>query len=67
MGIKSFKPTTPARRMMTVPDFSEITTNEPEKSLLSDLRKRGGRNSYDRVTTRHKGGGHKRAYRIIDF
>lgn len=67
MAIKSFKPTTPSRRGMTMNDFAEITTGKPEKSLLTDLRKRGGRNSFGRVTTRHKGGGVKRAYRIIDW
>jgi len=67
MPVKTYKPTTPSRRGMTVSDFAEITTREPEKSLLSDLRGTGGRNVRGKVTTRHRGGGAKRAYRIIDF
>jgi len=67
MGIIKFKPTTPSRRHMSGPDFSEITKNKPEKSLIRPLKKTGGRNVYGRITTRHKGGGHKRMLRIIDF
>ncbi len=67
MGIKKFKPTSPARRYMTVSTFKKITRTEPEKSLTAPLTKSGGRNSYGRVTVRHRGGGHKRKYRIIDF
>lgn len=67
MGIKTFTPVTPSRRFMTVSDFSEITRDEPEKSLLLPLKKSGGRNFYGRITARHRGGGHKRQYRIIDF
>lgn len=67
MAIKSYKPTSPARRFMTVSTFEEITKTTPEKSLLAPLKKHGGRNSYGRVTVRHQGGGHKRMYRIIDF
>lgn len=67
MGIKKMKPTSPGRRFMTVSDFSEITTSKPEKSLLAPLRKTGGRNNVGRVTAWHRGGGHKRRYRIIDF
>ena len=67
MGIKKFKPTTSSRRWMTGFDFKEITKKEPEKSLLLPLKKRGGRNSYGRITVRHQGGGHKRMLRIIDF
>lgn len=67
MAIKKFKPTTPSRRYMTVASFSEITKKEPEKSLLAPLKKSGGRNSNGRVTSRHRGGGHKKRYRIIDF
>lgn len=67
MPLKKFKPITPSRRFMVISDFSEITKKSPEKSLLADLRKSGGRNSNGRITTRHIGGGHKRAYRIIDF
>lgn len=67
MGLRRFKPTSPARRQMIIPDFSEITKKEPEKSLIAPLKKTGGRNSYGRVTVRFRGGGHKRRYRIIDF
>ena len=67
MVLKAFKPTSPGRRFQTVADFSEITTDKPEKSLLAPLKKTGGRNCYGRVTARHIGGGHKRRYRIIDF
>ncbi len=67
MAIKKFKPTTPSRRFMTVSTFEEITAVEPEKSLTAPLKKSGGRNSYGRITVRHRGGGHKRRYRIIDF
>lgn len=67
MGIKKFKPTTPGRRFMTVSDFADITHPTPEKSLRRPLKKSGGRGNTGRVTTRHRGGGHKRNYRIIDF
>ncbi|MFA5114635.1 MAG: 50S ribosomal protein L2 [Candidatus Omnitrophota bacterium] len=67
MGIKKFRPTTSSRRWMTGPDFSELTKKDPQKSLLVSLKKSGGRNAYGRVTVRHRGGGHKRFYRIIDF
>ncbi|MGQ9525416.1 MAG: 50S ribosomal protein L2 [Armatimonadota bacterium] len=67
MALKQFKPTTPGRRFMTVSTFEEITKTEPEKSLTAPLKKTGGRNSSGRITARHKGGGHKRLYRIIDF
>jgi large subunit ribosomal protein L2 len=67
MPLKKYKPTSPGRRDMTGSSFEEITRSRPERSLLEDLRKRGGRNSYGRVTVRHRGGGHKRRYRIIDF
>ncbi|MFW5985729.1 MAG: 50S ribosomal protein L2, partial [Halanaerobiales bacterium] len=67
MAIKKFKPTTPSRRYMTVAGFDEITKTEPEKSLLAPLKKSGGRNVNGRITSRHRGGGHKRKYRIIDF
>ena len=67
MAIKKYKPTTNGRRGMTSLDFSEITTDKPEKSLLAPLNKKAGRNNQGRITTRHKGGGHKRLYRIIDF
>ncbi|SHF33357.1 LSU ribosomal protein L2P [Thermoanaerobacter uzonensis DSM 18761] len=67
MGIKSFKPTSPGRRQMTVLTFEEVTKDKPEKSLVVTLTKTGGRNVYGRITVRHRGGGHKRKYRIIDF
>ena len=67
MGIRKYKPTTPGRRGASVADFAEITRSKPEKSLLRPLHKTGGRNNTGRITTRHKGGGHKRQYRIIDF
>ena len=67
MGIRKYKPTTPGRRGASVADFAEITRSTPEKSLLRPLHKTGGRNNTGRITTRHKGGGHKRQYRIIDF
>lgn len=67
MGLKKFKPTTPSRRWMSGPDFSEITKSEPQKSLIVPLKRKGGRNAYGRITTRHQGGGHKRMLRLIDF
>ncbi len=67
MGIKRFKPTTPGVRHAALCDFSELTKHSPEKSLLSPLKKSGGRNNYGRVTSRHRGGGHKRMYRLVDF
>lgn len=67
MGIKSFKPTSPARRQMTVSTFEEITKKTPEKSLLETLKKNSGRNNTGRITVRHKGGGTRKKYRIIDF
>ncbi|WP_221569186.1 50S ribosomal protein L2 [Alkalihalobacillus sp. TS-13] len=67
MAIKKYKPTSNGRRHMTSSDFSEITTDQPEKSLLAPLSKKAGRNNQGRITTRHQGGGHKRKYRIIDF
>jgi large subunit ribosomal protein L2 len=67
MPLISRKPTSPGRRFQTASDFAEITRSEPEKSLVKPLKKSGGRNCYGRVTTRHRGGGHKRRYRIIDF
>ena len=67
MGIKKFKPTSPGRRFVTVPTFEEITSTEPEKSLVEPLKKQAGRNAQGRLTVRHRGGGHKRKYRIIDF
>ncbi|MBE6686362.1 MAG: 50S ribosomal protein L2 [Ruminococcaceae bacterium] len=67
MAAKKYKPTTPARRNMSVPSFAEITKFSPEKSLIKILKKNAGRNSYGRITVRHQGGGNKKKYRIIDF
>jgi large subunit ribosomal protein L2 len=67
VGIKTFRPTSPGLRSKTVSDFSEITRDYPERSLLGVLRRTGGRNNRGRITVRHQGGGHKRRYRIIDF
>ncbi len=67
MATIKYKPTTPARRNMSVPDFAEITKFSPEKSLVVIKKKHAGRNSYGRITVRHKGGGNKQKYRIIDF
>jgi large subunit ribosomal protein L2 len=67
MGIKRFKPTTPGRRFATGYTFEEITRDEPEKSLVVSLPRHAGRNNQGRITTRHRGGGHKRLYRLVDF
>lgn len=67
MGIRRYKPTSAGRRNMTVSTFEEITKKRPESRLIEPLRKTGGRNNRGRITTRHRGGGHKRFYRIIDF
>ncbi|MEE4310955.1 MAG: 50S ribosomal protein L2 [candidate division KSB1 bacterium] len=67
MAVKTYKPVTPSLRFKTVSSFAEITETSPEKSLLAPLKKTGGRNNRGRVTSRRRGGGHKRAYRIIDF
>ena len=67
MAIKTFNPTTPSRRNMTVTDYSVLSNVKPEKSLVENLKKNAGRNSYGRITVRHRGGGSKRKYRIIDF
>jgi large subunit ribosomal protein L2 len=67
MGIKRFKPTTPGRRFATAYTFEEITRSEPERSLVVPLRRHAGRNNQGRITTRHRGGGHKRLYRLVDF
>ncbi len=67
MAIKSFKPTSPARRQMTVSTFEEITKTKPEKSLTENLKKHAGRNAQGRITVRHRGGGNRVKYRIIDF
>jgi large subunit ribosomal protein L2 len=67
MALISRKPTSAGRRFQTTTDFAEITRSEPEKSLVRTLKKSGGRNNYGRTTVRHRGGGHKRRYRLIDF
>ncbi|MCI8497736.1 MAG: 50S ribosomal protein L2 [Clostridiales bacterium] len=67
MAIKNYKPTTPSRRNMSVTDYTSLSKVEPEKSLLAPLNKKAGRNSYGRITVRHRGGGNRRKYRIIDF
>ncbi|MBQ3038774.1 MAG: 50S ribosomal protein L2 [Clostridia bacterium] len=67
MAIKKYKPTSPARRFITVSDLAEITKTSPERSLIVSLKKNAGRNSYGRITVRHRGGGNRRKYRIIDF
>ena len=67
MGVRSFKPTSPGRRFMTVSDFAEITTDKPEKSLLEPKPRTGGRNVHGRLTARNVGGGHKQKYRKVDF
>src|SRR5512138_1313314 len=67
MALKEYKPTSSARRHMTVSDFAEITKAKPEKKLTRPMKKSGGRNSHGHITTRHVGGGHKRRYRVIDW
>src|SRR5512144_1639776 len=67
MGIKTFKPTSPARRYYSVSDFKEVTKSEPERSLTEHQTSTGGRNNHGRITSRFRGGGHKQRYRIIDF
>ena len=67
MAVKTFKPTTPSRRQMTVPSFEEITKKTPERSLITVLKKNAGRNNTGKITVRHHGGGNRIKYRIIDF
>jgi large subunit ribosomal protein L2 len=67
MAIKIYRPTSPGRRNMSVSVYTDVTRTEPERSLLAPLRKTGGRNSRGKITVRHRGGGHKRRYRLIDF
>ena len=67
MALRKFKPVTPGTRGRSVADFAEITRTTPEKSLIRPINSKGGRNSAGRITTRHQGGGHKRAYRVVDF
>ncbi len=67
MGNRKLKPVTPGQRFVVVSDYSELTTDKPEKSLLTSLKKKAGRNNSGRITCRHKGGGSRKAYRVIDF
>jgi len=67
MALRKLKPVTPSSRGQSVPDFAEITRSTPEKSLIRPINSRGGRNASGKITTRHQGGGHKRAYRVVDF
>src|SRR3954470_16162665 len=67
MALKSYKPTSPGRRLTTSPDFSEITKTRPERKLTEPTKSSGGRNVYGRITTRHRGGGHKQRVRVIDW
>ncbi|HOY97070.1 MAG TPA: 50S ribosomal protein L2 [Catalimonadaceae bacterium] len=67
MGLKKLKPVTPGMRFRVMPDFAEITTSKPEKSLVTEIKRSGGRNNKGKMTMRYIGGGHKKAYRIIDF
>ncbi len=67
MGVKKLKPTSPGRRFQTVSDFESVTKSKPEKRLLAKKTRSSGRNTYGRITSRHRGGGHKRRYRIVDF
>jgi len=67
MGTRKLKPTSPGARFVVLPDFAEITKSAPEKKLLGTVQRTGGRNSDGRITTRHRGGGHKRRYRLVDF
>jgi large subunit ribosomal protein L2 len=67
MGVKKLKPTSPGRRFQTVSDFEAVTKSTPEKQLLDKQKRSSGRNSYGRITSRHRGGGHKRRYRVVDF
>ena len=67
MGVKKLKPTSPGRRFQTVSDFEAVTKAKPEKSLLAKQTRSSGRNAYGRITSRHRGGGHKRRYRVVDF
>ncbi|MDQ3781792.1 MAG: 50S ribosomal protein L2 [Actinomycetota bacterium] len=67
MAVRKLKPTSPGRRFQTVSDFEAVTTDKPEKSLLAKQKRSSGRNAYGRITSRHRGGGHKKRYRLIDF
>src|SRR5712691_8368746 len=67
MPVKKYKPTSPGRRGMSVSDFGELTRSKPERSLTEPLKRHAGRNNQGRITVRHRGGGHKRKYRLIDW
>ncbi len=67
MGVKKLKPTSPGRRFQTVSDFETVTRSKPEKALLAKKKRSSGRNTHGRITSRHRGGGHKRRYRVVDF
>ncbi|HET9887449.1 MAG TPA: 50S ribosomal protein L2, partial [bacterium] len=67
MAIRKYKPTSPGRRSMSVSTFEEITKKEPEKNLIEPIKRKAGRNVHGRITVRHRGGGAKRFYRIVDF
>ena len=67
MGLRFLKPITPGTRRYSVDNFEDITTDKPYKPLLASMKRKGGRNNMGRITSRHRGGGHKRRYRIIDF
>jgi large subunit ribosomal protein L2 len=67
MALRKYKPTTPGRRGASASDFSEVTRDRPERSLTQKVTKKAGRNAHGRITTRHRGGGHKRRYRVVDF
>ncbi|MEX0602028.1 MAG: 50S ribosomal protein L2, partial [Bacteroidota bacterium] len=67
MAIRKLRPMTPATRFYSISTFEEVTKTEPEKSLIRPLKKSGGRNNLGRITSRHRGGGHKRRYRLVDF
>ncbi|MBA2337696.1 MAG: 50S ribosomal protein L2 [Acidimicrobiia bacterium] len=67
MAVRKLKPTSPGRRFQTVSDFEAVTTDKPEKSLLAKQKRSSGRNAYGRITSRHRGGGHKKRYRLVDF
>src|SRR5210317_1212324 len=67
MGLKTHKPTTPSRRHMVLSDFADVTKSTPERSLVKAKKSKAGRNSAGRISVRHRGGGHKRRYRVIDF
>ena len=67
MSVRKLKPITPGQRFRIVNEYSEVTTSKPEKSLLAPMKQKAGRNNTGRITVRHRGGGHKKRYRIVDF